>query len=95
MKRFYLFSLGCKVNSYENNAIGTMLIQKGYQKVNSPEEADAIILNTCSVTSRADQKSRQHISKMRKLNPTPSFWSWAAIPNSILGWRKSSARISF
>ncbi|MBP5217071.1 MAG: radical SAM protein [Bacilli bacterium] len=69
MKRFYLFSLGCKVNSYENNAIGTMLIQKGYQKVNSPEEADAIILNTCSVTSRADQKSRQHISKMRKLNP--------------------------
>ena len=69
MRRFYLFSLGCKVNSYENNAVGTMLAEKGYQKVESPEEADVIILNTCSVTSRADQKSRQHISKMRKANP--------------------------
>ncbi len=73
MRKFYLFSLGCKVNSYENNAIGTMLIQKGYQKVDSPEKADAIILNTCSVTGRADQKSRQHISKMRKLNPNAAL----------------------
>ena len=73
MRKYYLFSLGCKVNSYENNAVGTLLDGHGYQRVFSPEEADAIILNTCSVTSRADQKSRQHIAKMRKANPNAAL----------------------
>jgi len=69
MKTYFLFSLGCKVNSYENNAIGEELKLHGYAAVDSPEKANVILLNTCSVTMTADQKSRQHISHLRKANP--------------------------
>lgn len=66
---FYLFSLGCKVNSYENDLLREELIKEGYSEVNIPDNADLIIINTCSVTSTADQKSRQHIRKFRRLSP--------------------------
>ena len=66
---FYLFSLGCKVNSYELDALRNALEKEGHHEVFSPLEADLIIVNTCSVTSTADQKSRQHIRKMRRLAP--------------------------
>ena len=70
MKAFYLFSLGCKVNSYENSAVGQELIAQGFAPVEDPKKADVILLNTCSVTATADQKSRQHISKFRKEAPS-------------------------
>ncbi len=69
MKKYFLHSLGCKVNSYENAGVGTCLKKVGYEESHSEEEADVIILNTCSVTSKADQKSRQHISSYRRNNP--------------------------
>lgn len=68
--KFYLFSLGCKVNGYENNAIREAFLKEGKSEVLSPNEADIIVLNTCSVTSTADSKSRQHIRKFRKLAPS-------------------------
>jgi threonylcarbamoyladenosine tRNA methylthiotransferase MtaB len=67
---FYLFSLGCKVNSYELDALRNALEKEGHHEVFSPLEANLIIVNTCSVTSTADQKSRQHIRKMRRLAPS-------------------------
>ena len=73
MPSYYLFSMGCKVNAYENSAVGTSLSGHGYTRAEKVEEADVIILNTCSVTGRADQKSRQHISKFRRLNPHAIF----------------------
>lgn len=69
MKKLFTHSLGCKVNSYETNAIAKAFVDKGYERVTSPKEADLIILNTCSVTSKADQKSRQHVSRFRKASP--------------------------
>ena len=69
MKKYFLHSLGCKVNSYENAGVGTCLKKVGYEETGNEEEADVIILNTCSVTSKADQKSRQHISSYRRNNP--------------------------
>ena len=70
MKRLFLFSLGCKVNSYETNALGNILCQRGYERELDPAKADVIILNTCAVTGKAGQKSRQHISKFRRVNAT-------------------------
>lgn len=67
--RFYLFSLGCKVNSYENNALRAAFLGEGYAEAIEPSEADLIVLNTCSVTGVADQKSRQHVRKFRRLAP--------------------------
>jgi MiaB-like tRNA modifying enzyme len=66
---FYLFSLGCKVNSYELDALRNAFESRGDQEAKAPEKADVIVINTCSVTSTADQKSRQHIRKMRRKAP--------------------------
>ena len=64
---FTTYNLGCKVNAYELSAISSLLIAKGYEEdANNP---DVVIVNTCSVTATADQKSRQHIRKMQKLFP--------------------------
>lgn len=64
---FYTYALGCKVNSYEISAISTLLKNDGY--LFSNENPDIVIINTCSVTHVADQKSRQHVRKFRKLYP--------------------------
>ena len=67
MKTFTLYNLGCKVNAYELSAISSLLIKEGFKEdSNNP---DVVIINTCSVTATADQKSRQHIRKMQKLFP--------------------------
>ncbi len=66
---FYLFSLGCKVNSYENDLLREEFIKKGFSESIKPDDVDLIVINTCSVTSTADQKSRQHIRKFRRLAP--------------------------
>lgn len=65
--KFKVFSLGCKVNSYECSAISSTLIKQGYEQDN--EHPDIVIINTCSVTATADQKSRQHIRKFMKMYP--------------------------
>ena len=67
MKTFSTYNLGCKVNAYELSAISSLLIKEGFIEDN--EHPDVVIINTCSVTATADQKSRQHIRKMQKLFP--------------------------
>lgn len=62
MKTFTTISLGCKVNAYEISALTARLIEKGYKEDKS--NPDVAIINTCSVTATADQKSRQHIRKL-------------------------------
>ena len=65
--KFKVFSLGCKVNSYECSALASKLISLGYTQ--DDKNPDVIIINTCSVTATADQKSRQHIRKFMKTYP--------------------------
>lgn len=69
MKKAYFHSLGCKVNAYETSSLATEFESLGYQRTENEEEADLVVLNTCSVTGKADQKSRQHISSFRRRNP--------------------------
>lgn len=59
-------SLGCKVNSYENNALKELFLVNGFKE---NDKNDIIVINTCSVTSVADQKSRQIIRRERRNNP--------------------------
>lgn len=61
-----LISLGCKVNSYENNALKEQFFKNGFKEDGKEQ---IIIVNTCSVTSVADQKSRQIIRRERRNNP--------------------------
>ncbi len=63
-----VFSLGCKVNAYECQAIINLLEGMGYETSDKPERADVYILNTCSVTAEADKKSRQAVERLLKFN---------------------------
>ncbi len=69
MKRAALHKVGCKVKAYETEAMEALLVSDGYEIVPFSEEADVYVINTCSVTSMADHKSRQMIHRARKQNP--------------------------
>jgi len=62
-------TLGCKVNSYETQAMLEQFKAEGFDIVDFTENADAYIINTCSVTGMAEHKSRQMIHRARRLNP--------------------------
>ncbi len=62
-------TLGCKVNQYETQALEQLLVQRGHQLVPFEGEADAYVINTCSVTAVSDKKSRQMIRRARKQAP--------------------------
>lgn len=64
-----LHNLGCKVNSYELEAMQQKLEAKGYRIVPFAPGADIYIINTCTVTNIADRKSRQMLHKAKKMNP--------------------------
>ncbi|NLZ82168.1 MAG: tRNA (N(6)-L-threonylcarbamoyladenosine(37)-C(2))-methylthiotransferase MtaB [Clostridiales bacterium] len=64
-----LLSLGCKVNSYETEAMRGMFEANGYSIVDFKEVADIYVINTCTVTNIADRKSRQMLHQARKRNP--------------------------
>ena len=67
MKTFYIKTLGCKVNSYESEFIRNSLLNEGYKEVS--ENADVCIINSCTVTNTADNKSKQAINNIKKNNP--------------------------
>ena len=69
MKTVAYHNLGCKVNSYEMDAMLQSLQQHGYQIVPFEERADIYIVNTCTVTNIADRKSRQMLHRAKKTNP--------------------------
>ena len=53
-------TLGCKVNSYESQAMLNMFEEAGYEEVDFKEVADVYVVNTCTVTNTGDSKSRQN-----------------------------------
>lgn len=58
--KYRIVTLGCKVNTYESEAVKSMFISRGYVDAKT-EKADIVLINTCTVTSVSDQKSRQKI----------------------------------
>lgn len=69
MNKIGFITLGCKVNTYESNALKDKFISLGYEVGDADSSCVAFIINTCSVTNMADSKSRQMIHKCIKLNP--------------------------
>lgn len=68
-KKAALHNLGCKVNAYETEAMKELLREDGYEIVDFHDKADVYVVNTCTVTSVADQKSRQTLHHAKKENP--------------------------
>ncbi|MCF6157164.1 MAG: tRNA (N(6)-L-threonylcarbamoyladenosine(37)-C(2))-methylthiotransferase MtaB [wastewater metagenome] len=69
MKTCAFITLGCKVNQYETQAIRESLAAKGFVEASPEQAADIYVINTCTVTSASDEKSRQYIKRVRKKNP--------------------------
>jgi threonylcarbamoyladenosine tRNA methylthiotransferase MtaB len=69
MKTYAIYTLGCKVNTYESNAIGRTFEAYEYQEVDFKDKADVYIINTCTVTNTGDTKSRKIIRQAIKRNP--------------------------
>lgn len=67
--KFNIYTLGCKVNTYESNVMLDALENAGYTLVNTTDSADISIINTCTVTNTADNKSLKTIRKAIKQNP--------------------------
>ena len=67
--RFSFYTLGCKVNQYETQAMEQLLTAQGHEIGRFDEVCDGYIINTCSVTAVADKKNRAVIRRCRKANP--------------------------
>lgn len=69
MKKAAFYTLGCKVNQYETEAMTELFAASGYEICDFNEKADIYVINTCSVTNMGDRKSRQIIRRAKKSNP--------------------------
>lgn len=65
--KFYIYTLGCKVNAYESEVMKEKLLASGY--IYDEEHPDIVIVNTCSVTNMADNKSKKMVRHFKKLFP--------------------------
>ena len=63
------YTLGCKVNFYDTEAIWQLFKQEGYERVDFEQKADVYVINTCTVTNTGDKKSRQIIRRAIRRNP--------------------------
>ena len=76
--RVAIYTLGCKVNQYETQAMEQELLRRGHELVPFEEEADGYIVNTCSVTAVSDKKSRQMIRRAARSGTPTRWWPSAA-----------------
>ena len=67
--KFSIITFGCKVNSYESEFMKEQLINNNYKYVDDYKDADIVIVNTCSVTNTADNKSKKAIRGVRRNLP--------------------------
>ncbi len=67
--KFSFYTLGCKTNQYETQAMEQLLVQKGHEIGTWEDDCQGYIVNTCSVTAVADKKNRAVIRRCRKLHP--------------------------
>jgi threonylcarbamoyladenosine tRNA methylthiotransferase MtaB len=69
LKKVAFYTLGCKVNQYETEAMSELFKKADYDVVGSEDYADVYVINTCTVTHMSDRKSRQYIRRVKKTNP--------------------------
>ena len=69
MRKAAFYTLGCKVNQYETEAMIESFEKAGYETVEYTDYSDVYVINTCTVTNMSDRKSRQIIRRALELNP--------------------------
>ncbi|MDR0977735.1 MAG: MiaB/RimO family radical SAM methylthiotransferase [Endomicrobium sp.] len=73
MKKYFIYTFGCKVNQYESQLISENFKENNFIHVQTPQEADIIILNSCTVTADADKNCKYFIRKFSKLSNNPKL----------------------
>jgi threonylcarbamoyladenosine tRNA methylthiotransferase MtaB len=73
MKKYYIHTLGCKVNQYESQLISEKFRKDNFEYAQKPEEADIIIFNSCTVTTDADKKCEYFLRKVKKMPNRPKI----------------------
>ncbi len=68
-RRVNFYTLGCKLNYSESSTLARQFVEGGFVRVESNQEADISVINTCSVTEQSDKKCRNIIRKIHRLNP--------------------------
>ncbi len=69
MKKVALHTLGCKLNFAETSTVGRQFVERGFEVVGFDQPSDVYVLNTCSVTERADRECRQIIRRALRTRP--------------------------
>ena len=77
------YTLGCKVNQYESEYMSELLKNAGFEIVSPGEEADYYIINSCTVTATADQKTRQNVRKFKRKHPNATVILTGCMPQAF------------
>ena len=67
VKYFFIYTMGCQMNSYDSDFMAQVLIEKGLEPVETPEEADVILVNTCTVREKPAQKAFSYLGRMTRI----------------------------
>lgn len=81
--RAAFYTLGCKVNQYETEYMSELLKNAGFEIVAPNEEAEYYIVNSCTVTATADQKTRQNIRKFKRRHPNSTVILTGCMPQAF------------
>src|SRR5579884_1039062 len=68
-EKFYVRNFGCRASQADGAALATSLAARGFASVSDPRDAELVVLNTCTVTSAADEDVRQTVRRVRRENP--------------------------
>lgn len=77
------YTLGCKVNQYESEYMSEVLKNAGFTIVSPNEDADYYIVNSCTVTATADQKTRQNVRKFKRKHPNSVIILTGCMPQAF------------
>lgn len=77
------YTLGCKVNQYETEYMSELLKNAGFEIISPNEEADYYIINSCTVTATADQKTRQNVRKFKRKHPDSAIILTGCMPQAF------------
>lgn len=90
LPKIAVFTLGCKVNQYDSDAMLAVFKKAGFEVTDALEYADIYVLNTCAVTAEAEKKSRQAVSRIIKINPSAKIYvCGCASQNNFVQFAKS------
>ncbi|MEE1126356.1 MAG: tRNA (N(6)-L-threonylcarbamoyladenosine(37)-C(2))-methylthiotransferase MtaB [Acutalibacteraceae bacterium] len=81
--RFYIFTLGCKVNQYESQIMHENLVNSGFDYTKEYNDADIIIINSCTVTSASDSKAVKLMHRIKRENPQAVLVLTGCLPQAF------------